>query len=274
MSIKILSRVWDESQASGSALLMLLAIADFADDNGKAYPSKTTLAHKSRMSPRSVQRIIADLEQSGELRVAKQAGPGAVNLYWVIPDGRGGANLSLSQSDLGESPATEGGVTADQKGSHPRLPEPSLTATEPSDIPDGAELYNNPLAPGGQIIITKGDQTEEPLPVEDDIFRRTPDWWGDLKGITKAEKPLVKNLDDCIIWLAEKNISEGKADETAAALAAQWPGKAKYKDVWAAFRNWVQRPALATASGFNGGRATRPEPRTNPEDFKGDWSTT
>ncbi len=34
MSIKIMSAVWRYSKAKGSALLVLLAIADFANDQG------------------------------------------------------------------------------------------------------------------------------------------------------------------------------------------------------------------------------------------------
>jgi len=49
MSVRSIGRVWDHSAASGSFLLMLLAIADFADDDGNAYPSVPTLARKCRM---------------------------------------------------------------------------------------------------------------------------------------------------------------------------------------------------------------------------------
>ena len=35
MSIKVQSHVWEHSPAKGGELLILLAIADFADDNGE-----------------------------------------------------------------------------------------------------------------------------------------------------------------------------------------------------------------------------------------------
>lgn len=67
MSIKVMSAVWETSEQKGSALLLLLAIADFADDTGVAFPSTTTLAKKVRMSGRQVIRLRQHLYESGEL---------------------------------------------------------------------------------------------------------------------------------------------------------------------------------------------------------------
>lgn len=51
----------------GSALLLLIAVADFADDEGYAFPSTETLAQKIRMSTRQVIRLRQMLYESGEL---------------------------------------------------------------------------------------------------------------------------------------------------------------------------------------------------------------
>ena len=67
MSIKVMSRVWEYSQHSGSELLLLLAIADFADDDGNAFPGRPLLAKKTRMHERSVSRLRQKLYESGEL---------------------------------------------------------------------------------------------------------------------------------------------------------------------------------------------------------------
>jgi hypothetical protein len=85
MSIAVMTEVWNRSQHSGSELLMLLAIADFSDDNGKAYPSVNTLSRKCRMSRRNVQYIINNLKGSGELSVGIKKGPPPKfpNLYRV-----------------------------------------------------------------------------------------------------------------------------------------------------------------------------------------------
>lgn len=83
MSIRVVSAVWERSRAKGSGLLLLLAIADFAHDDGTgAYPSSETLAAKIRMSPRQVRNLVATLEGLGELAVTRE--PGGVNRYTVL----------------------------------------------------------------------------------------------------------------------------------------------------------------------------------------------
>lgn len=74
MSIKVSSWLWENSQASGSRLLLLLAIADFADDNGLAWPSLATLEAKTRVPRRTVQRMISELEELGMLSVKRGDG--------------------------------------------------------------------------------------------------------------------------------------------------------------------------------------------------------
>ena len=80
MSVRTMARVWEMSQQSGSHLLMLLAIADFSDDDGNAYPAVQTLAQKCRMKPRNANVILASLRASGELEVRQNEGPRGTNL--------------------------------------------------------------------------------------------------------------------------------------------------------------------------------------------------
>lgn len=84
MSVRTMARVWAESKHSGTELLMLLAIADFSDDDGRAYPSVAGLAEKCRMKPRNANYILAALQASGELRVRLNQGPKGKNLYQIV----------------------------------------------------------------------------------------------------------------------------------------------------------------------------------------------
>lgn len=85
MSIHCLNRVWNESTVGGSELLVLLAIADHAHDDGSgAWPSKRTIARKAKISERQVTRIIQQLEDKGELAVERAAGPYGTNAYTVL----------------------------------------------------------------------------------------------------------------------------------------------------------------------------------------------
>lgn len=101
MSIKVMSSVWDHSTQTGTALLMLLAIADNANEYGEAWPSVDTLAAKCRMGRRNAQKLLIQLSESGELVIGRQVGQstkyGPTNLYTIITPGalrRDGVNPS------------------------------------------------------------------------------------------------------------------------------------------------------------------------------------
>jgi hypothetical protein len=82
MSIREMSRIWEESNQSGNALLLLLALGDYADENGYCWPGIQVLAHKTRMSTRSVMRMINDLVADKELHAIKRRNTG--NKYIVL----------------------------------------------------------------------------------------------------------------------------------------------------------------------------------------------
>lgn len=86
-----MSSVWKHSQQRGTALLLLLALADSANDYGECYPGIAYLAQKCRMKERNLQVLLKDLEQSGELVIHRNQGQdtstGKTNLYCVITPG-------------------------------------------------------------------------------------------------------------------------------------------------------------------------------------------
>lgn len=79
--------VFEFSEARGNDRLVLLAIADEADDSGSnAWPSLLTIADKVRLPKRTVIRCIERLESSGELIVTRpeRAVKGQSNHYVVV----------------------------------------------------------------------------------------------------------------------------------------------------------------------------------------------
>lgn len=85
-----MTAVWDRSRHSGTDLLMLLALADFSDDQGNSYPAVPTLAAKCRMQPRNANYILKVLQDSGELQVQANAGPKGTNRYRIVLTALGG----------------------------------------------------------------------------------------------------------------------------------------------------------------------------------------
>jgi hypothetical protein len=81
VSIKRITAVWDLSIHSGTALLLMLALADNADDNGLAWPGISTLAQRTRTGERAVKTQLKKLETSGELHTYRRRGQH--NFYFV-----------------------------------------------------------------------------------------------------------------------------------------------------------------------------------------------
>lgn len=73
MSIKVMSWVWDNSPYDGKALLVHLALADFANDSGECWPSQTTLARKARCTDRHVRDVIRMMQTDGYIEIVKES---------------------------------------------------------------------------------------------------------------------------------------------------------------------------------------------------------
>lgn len=71
MSLKALTWAFDQALDPGSKLT-LLALADFADDKGRSFPSMRTLAEKTSLSVRTVRDRLRKLEDLGYLKTAPQ----------------------------------------------------------------------------------------------------------------------------------------------------------------------------------------------------------
>lgn len=131
MSVRSMARVWEHSQHGGTDLLMLLAIADFSDDQGTAFPAVDTLAEKCRMKSRNARYILRTLETSGELTIHQNQGPKGSNLYRINLDSLGVQHSAGVQCIAGVQPIAATPATHCTKPLQPIAAEPSLTVKEP-----------------------------------------------------------------------------------------------------------------------------------------------
>jgi helix-turn-helix protein len=164
MSVHFTSPVWKNSPQTGSTLLILLALADMANDEGFCWPSIKTLAERARMQPRNVQVILQKLIVAGELDVQYGNGPktpnGYLNRYRVIclPATQGVHDNAPVQRDAPVQKSTggvhenaPGGVQKTARGVHPSAPKTSEkpSGLEPSEKPSkesrSAPNVNDPL---------------------------------------------------------------------------------------------------------------------------------
>jgi len=134
-----MGRVWDDNGIKGSMKLLLLAIADFADDSGKAWPSVETLAQKIGMGERNTRYMLRALEDQGRLAVDVSAGPKGSSMYRILTQ-EGGQSLPPAKPNSGAKEGqntTRGGAKYDTEGGQPTAPDPSLDP--PIDPSEGQE---------------------------------------------------------------------------------------------------------------------------------------
>ena len=88
MSVRVMARVWAHSQRKDGELLVMLAVADFANDAGECWPSIPVLAAKARLTERQTRRVLIKLEEAGEIRRQKSnGGRNRRNHYFItIPE--------------------------------------------------------------------------------------------------------------------------------------------------------------------------------------------
>jgi hypothetical protein len=79
-----MARIWAHSQRKDGELLVMLALADFANDAGESWPSIPILAQKARLTERQTRKVLAKLEAAGEIRrVRSNGGRNRRNHYFI-----------------------------------------------------------------------------------------------------------------------------------------------------------------------------------------------
>lgn len=126
MSIRLMSRVWDETRFKGTDLLVLLCLADHANDDGICWPAYDRIAARARCTRRQaircVERLIAEgwVTKDGRKPVGKG---GYVNIFRV-----GKRGDILSPTKRGDN-SDEGGDILGDNGVTPMSPKPSYESS-------------------------------------------------------------------------------------------------------------------------------------------------
>ena len=107
MSIRVMTSVWDDLRTQAhSELLVLLALADWANDDGYCWPTISALATKARLSERAVQQILGRLTTTGRIRRIQGGGRGRANRYQVVTT-RNGASETVNAIHRKENTESE-----------------------------------------------------------------------------------------------------------------------------------------------------------------------
>lgn len=111
MSVKVMNAVFERYPNGGGEMLLALALADHASDDGtRVYPSIKALAEKTRQSERSVQYQLRRMQESGWL-ILVNAGNGGRSMHSEY-------RISLDWIKGAEIAPLEKGATDDAKGAN------------------------------------------------------------------------------------------------------------------------------------------------------------
>jgi hypothetical protein len=141
--------VFQRSRARGNARLVLLAIASYANDEGKAWPGIDTLSQDTNLTRRSVIRSFKPLVQLKELTIVRQTR--RPNLYYIhLPSSR-------PQNDRAQ-PTRKGDISGQ--------------TDEPTDVAPKGDISGQngvtPLSPeSSEEIIKESDDSPQPVREED-----------------------------------------------------------------------------------------------------------
>lgn len=155
MSIAVINRVFASRRHGGSERLVLLALANYANDAGIAWPSVALLATDALLSPRQVQRVLTRLETDGVLTIERGVGRTHASTYAITLDALSPAEKHdtamspIRDEEKVTSGAGKGDISSEKVTSRvikgdiavsPEPYEPSLrTVREPLDIAGSPE---------------------------------------------------------------------------------------------------------------------------------------
>lgn len=188
MSFKVTNWVWARSESRNGARLVMLALADRASDDGWAWPSIDDLAERTNLSPRAVQKGIANLVEIGELEVEGGGGRHRSNRYRIIPKPR-----TLDGVTDGKPRTSDGVSVAETPNFAPETPNfeaetpnfatrnPVQSSPEPLEEPTTEPSRNHPPAPAAEQ--PAGEQL-------------TTKWWEQYGRTTAQNKRTIRRAID------------------------------------------------------------------------------
>jgi hypothetical protein len=220
VSVRVLGRVWDHSQHGGTTLLVLLKLADHADDHGFCRPSIEALARGARIDRRTVQRRLRALEETGELTVVEPGTGRRATRYRVIvgdPD-EGRQIAAPTTTDEGRHDATPGAAPVPPQGRRPCRPNRhrTVSGTETPPAPRGGE---RPSEPDGKrrrdqerYLVELAAWAPHPAAVDGDIGR----CW---RGTVERLEQLVPR-SDATAWVHLDGLHPHRLDDATLVLGA------------------------------------------------------
>ena len=127
MAWQIMAWVLDNPNVRGNLKLVALALANYANDKGIAWPSVETLAQKTGLSRRQIQRILPQIEKAGLVKISPGGGRKHTHRYQFTSVGNSD-NLSSFTARNGDNLSKKGDMVS---------PDPIITKEKKQIFPGG-----------------------------------------------------------------------------------------------------------------------------------------
>lgn len=247
MSIKAIKWAIEQPIDSHGAKLLLVVIANYADENGRAWPGQKTLRHQVRATRKSIIRWISELERAGYLTTERRGGDGEgrkPNIYKLaIEQSPPQDTLPQEQSppgDTGKVPLmtrwakSPSGPSKVPLVTHEPLEEPSEKNPSPlpPSLPDGEasdRAQADPAPSPAEPTTAEPPRTEPRSPPQRDPWT-PPDWinraaWDEYE---QHRREMKKPLSDLARTKAANQLRELDHEEQQrcidTSIQARWAG--------------------------------------------------
>lgn len=216
MSVRLIANVLDNVHGlPHGAKLLLLCLADYADDKGRCWPSFQSVAERSDMSRRHVIRTVQELETLGFLSRAEER-PYKPTVY----------QLHIPTSDTHVTRSSDAHVTSDTDDTSDTHVTTLVTPTSLGSDAHVTSTSDIAMSPNPSIRTTKEPSKEPPELSRAKRPHRLPD------DFTVT--------DELRTWARGKGMSDTQIDFETEKFETYWRGSGKAKSNWAqAWRNWM-----------------------------------
>lgn len=246
MSIELVARAKKTKlHGDSTAKLLLIVLADYANDDGMAWPSVATMAQEVEKSERSIQLLLRKLEKQGLIRKGDQ------KLVGKYAKGRRPVVYKLFPKKTKSEKPEEAHNDAENGGETHFTPETGFTGETDCTprVKQASPHGRNPLHPTGETHFALGVKPTSPKPSQEPSIEPS-------RESTRAKKPKTKPKTKPATD-PRQQLADFQTDQTHTTLANALgldlayeldkfrdacAANGKYSaDPAAAFRNWLRR---------------------------------
>ena len=234
MSVRAMAWAWRQ-QLSGPEKLVLMAIADHADDDGICWPGNAHIARKCNLSQRSVQRHIKNLIDNGYMtahRRYRETGGQTSNRYVLNVDG-------VTNSHGGDARLTWGDDTSVAPITiiEPPYEKPTTTVPEWMEVlsekdtpePDTVQRLLKWAVPHDEVTLR---ETAYSLAEKWDLYKaKRKNIWSTFQGWVRVAERSEKKRGPIVASRPKLNPKDSIAIEKAIADAKLHPGSQEAREM-------------------------------------------